>query len=104
MGVPYQITTSGAGFIAYGSFDGKNGGNAGNNSGFIQLVYQGQLLNSLSALTMAGDQNLNQGMRVDIVPGQGGLVQPFNFLLSETGTGFNPGGKFLLASDGLLYG
>jgi uncharacterized repeat protein (TIGR03803 family) len=104
MGVAYQITTSGTDFIAYGSFDGKNGGNAGNNSGFIQLVYQGQLLNNLSALTMAGDQNLNHGMRIDISPGQGGLLQPFNFQFSESNTGFNPGGKFLQASDGLLYG
>lgn len=104
MGVAYQITTDGSGFISYGSFDGKNGGNAGSNSGFIQLVYQGQLYNNISALTMAGDQNLNHGMRIDIMPGQGGLLQPFNFMLGENGTGFNPAGKFLLASDGLLYG
>lgn len=104
MGVPYHIKTNGEGFIAYGSFDGRNGGNAGNNSGFTQLVYQGQLLNGLSTLTMAGDQNLNHGMRVDIMPGQGGILQPFNFMLSEDATGFNPGGKFLLAANGMLYG
>jgi uncharacterized repeat protein (TIGR03803 family) len=104
LGAPYQIETTGQGFVAYESFDGKNGGNAGNGSGFIQIIYQDRVMTTFSALTMAGDQNLNHGTRVDIIPGQGGLLPPFNFMFSADGSGFNPGGKFLLASDGLLYG
>jgi uncharacterized repeat protein (TIGR03803 family) len=104
MGVAYQISTTGEAFLGYGHFDGVNGGNPGHGAGFIQMVHQDALVRTLSAMTMAGDQNFNHGMRVDIEPGQGGLLPPYRFMFSEDGTGFNPGGKFLLASNGLLYG
>ena len=98
-GVPYQITTSGTGYISYTDFNSSNGEKPGNGAGFTQLS-----ASNLSALTELGDQTLSIGYRVNIVSGQGGLLAPFQFHFSVNGTGTNPRGKFFLAHNGQLYG
>lgn len=103
-GVPYQITTEGADFISYTDLDGNNGERPGNGAAFTQLIPNGLINKIMVALTESGDQNLGIGNRLQIIPGKGGLVPPFRFHFSSSTTGINPGGRFLTAVDGALYG
>ena len=98
-GVPYQISTSGSGFISYTDFDGHQGEKPGNGAAFIQL-YNG----NFSAMTESGDQQMGIGTRVNIQPGVGGFLHINGFQFSTDGSGTNPGGRFLDTSDGFLYG
>ncbi len=113
-GVPYQITTDGKGFISNVDFDGDIGDRPGNGAAFVQLS-NNQLSNGLIvALTEYGYENLGLGSRIAINPGKGGYVPTFipvapytyktKFTQGADGTGINPGGRLLVATDGTEYG
>ncbi|HEY5750501.1 MAG TPA: choice-of-anchor tandem repeat GloVer-containing protein [Chryseolinea sp.] len=109
-GVPYQINTDGSGFTSFKDFDGNTGEKPGDGAGFTQFYYpivsssgQQAAFAGFSGMTQSGDQNLGLGARVNVTPGQGGLVAPSGFHFGGS-LGTNPGGRFLMGFDMQLFG